>query len=272
MARKITSGLVGGTEIGGISFASSSFSAGSDNNISIVTQGTGNISLDSDTTISENLTLQAQSDMRLSDADSSNWVAFQAPSTVASDVTWTLPATDASVNGHALISNAAGTLSWGLAGATITDESSDSGTNYPVFSSTAVAGNITSTRAASSKMSFVPSTGTLSVSAIKVNGTARILWTEVLRTANHTIGLADSFRVMNMSGTGLTLTIPTNTTTPFPIGSVVKMYVGGPGTVVIGGAGVTINYSSATLTYAVGKEVYIRKRGTNEWTVSTFAF
>jgi hypothetical protein len=272
VARKITSGLVGGTEVGGISFASSSFFAGSDNNISIATQGTGNLILNTDTVITENVLLQSQSDIRLSDADSSNWLALQAPASVTSNVTWTLPSTDSAVNGHALISNSAGTLSWGLAGATITDESSDSGTNYPVFSSTATPGNITSTRAASSRMSFVPSTGTLSVSAINVNGIAKILWTEVLRTANHTIELSDRNRVMNMSGTGLTLTIPTNTTTAFPIGSVVKMYVGGPGTVVIGGAGVTINYSSATLTYAVGKEVYIRKRGTNEWTVSTFAF
>lgn len=63
-----------------------------------------------------NITLNAQSDVRFADADSSNWVAFQAPSTVASNVTWTLPATDASVAGHALKSDAAGTLSWGTAG------------------------------------------------------------------------------------------------------------------------------------------------------------
>lgn len=62
------------------------------------------------------LTLNAQSDLRFADTDSSNWVAFQAPGTVASNVTWTLPATDATVSGHALKSNAAGTLSWGTAG------------------------------------------------------------------------------------------------------------------------------------------------------------
>jgi hypothetical protein len=62
------------------------------------------------------ITLNAQSDLRFADADSSNWVAFQAPSTVASNVTWTLPATDASVSGYALKSNGAGQLSWGLAG------------------------------------------------------------------------------------------------------------------------------------------------------------
>ena len=67
-------------------------------------------------TMTGNITLNAQSDLRFADADSSNWVAFQAPSTVASNVTWTLPATDASVSGYALKSNGAGQLSWGLAG------------------------------------------------------------------------------------------------------------------------------------------------------------
>jgi hypothetical protein len=37
-----------------------------------------------------NLTLNAQGDVRFADSDSSNWVAFQAPATVASNVTWTL--------------------------------------------------------------------------------------------------------------------------------------------------------------------------------------
>ena len=67
-------------------------------------------------TLTGDLTLNAQSDLRFADADSSNWVGFQAPSTVTSNVTWTLPATDASVSGYALKSDGAGNLSWGLAG------------------------------------------------------------------------------------------------------------------------------------------------------------
>ena len=67
-------------------------------------------------TLTGDITLNAQSDLRFADADSSNWVAFQAPSTVSANVTWTLPATDASVSGYALKSNGAGQLSWGLAG------------------------------------------------------------------------------------------------------------------------------------------------------------
>ncbi len=62
------------------------------------------------------LTLNAQSDLRFADSDSSNWVAFQAPGTISANVTWTLPATDATVNGHALKSDGSGNLSWGTAG------------------------------------------------------------------------------------------------------------------------------------------------------------
>ena len=63
------------------------------------------------------LTLQAQNDLRFADADSSNYVGFQAPATVSSSLTWTLPAADAAVSGYALVSDASGTLSWAAAGA-----------------------------------------------------------------------------------------------------------------------------------------------------------
>tara|TARA_R100001510_G_scaffold54069_1_gene56315 strand:- start:1223 stop:2026 length:804 start_codon:yes stop_codon:yes gene_type:complete len=62
------------------------------------------------------VTLQAQSDLRFADSDSSNFVALQAPATISSNFTLTLPATDSPVSGYALISNGSGTLSWGEAG------------------------------------------------------------------------------------------------------------------------------------------------------------
>jgi len=61
------------------------------------------------------LTLQAQTDLRFADSDSSHYVGFQAPATVASSLTWTLPATDAAVSGYALVSNGSGVLSWAAA-------------------------------------------------------------------------------------------------------------------------------------------------------------
>jgi len=63
------------------------------------------------------LTLQGQNDLRFADADSSHYVGFQAPATVSSSLTWTLPSADAAVSGYALVSDASGTLSWAAAGA-----------------------------------------------------------------------------------------------------------------------------------------------------------
>ena len=59
--------------------------------------------------------LNAQKDVRFGDADSSHYVAFQAPATVASNVTWTLPAADSS-GSQALTSNGSGTLAWSSTG------------------------------------------------------------------------------------------------------------------------------------------------------------
>ena len=67
-------------------------------------------------TFTGDITLNAQSDLRFADSDSSNWVAFQAPATVSSNVTWTLPDADATSSGQALVSDASGTLSWATAG------------------------------------------------------------------------------------------------------------------------------------------------------------
>jgi hypothetical protein len=58
------------------------------------------------------LLLTNQRDLRFGDSDNSNWVALQAPATVSSNLTWTLPATD-STGTQALVSNGSGTLSWG---------------------------------------------------------------------------------------------------------------------------------------------------------------
>ena len=58
------------------------------------------------------LTLNAQKDLRFADADSSNYVALQAPATITSNFTLTLPSADAAVSGYVLASDGSGTLSW----------------------------------------------------------------------------------------------------------------------------------------------------------------
>lgn len=75
------------------------------------------------------VTLNAQSDLRFADSDSSNWVAFQAPATIASNVTWTLPSADGTAN-QVLQTDGSGTLSWSTAGASVT--TSDTAPTTPV--------------------------------------------------------------------------------------------------------------------------------------------
>jgi hypothetical protein len=93
------------------------FSSGADA-IDIATAGTRRFGVSSAgelTVYGGNLTLNGQGDLRLADSDSSNYVALQAPATVASNVTFTLPSADGT-NGQVLATNGTGTLSFTAAG------------------------------------------------------------------------------------------------------------------------------------------------------------
>ena len=79
-------------------------------------------------TFTGDITVNAQKDVRFADADSSNYVALQAPATVSSNVTWTLPAADGSANQH-LKTDGSGALGWA------TDSSTDS-TKMPLAGGT----------------------------------------------------------------------------------------------------------------------------------------
>jgi hypothetical protein len=62
------------------------------------------------------LTMNAENEIRFADADSSNYVALKAASSIASNVSWTLPAADGAV-GQFLSTDGGGTLSWVSQGA-----------------------------------------------------------------------------------------------------------------------------------------------------------
>ncbi len=63
-------------------------------------------------TSSEHFCVSGQKEIRYLDSDSSNYIGFKAPSSVTSNVIWTLPATDATTSGYVLASDASGNLSW----------------------------------------------------------------------------------------------------------------------------------------------------------------
>ena len=84
------------------------------------------ISSGGDVTLTQNLILNAQGDIRFADSDSSNYVAFQAPNTISSNVTWTLPAADGDED-QVLSTNGSGTLAWADSGG----GGGSSGSSYP---------------------------------------------------------------------------------------------------------------------------------------------
>jgi hypothetical protein len=68
-------------------------------------------------TFTGNITINAQGDFRFADSDSSNYVGFQAPATVTSNLVWTLPAADGSAN-QLLKTDGSGNLGWATDSAT----------------------------------------------------------------------------------------------------------------------------------------------------------
>jgi lipopolysaccharide export system protein LptA len=111
------------------------------------------------TTIKGNLAVDSGKTFAIK-GSSSGSITFQAAA-AAGSVTYTLPSTDGT-NGFALVTNGSGTLSWAVAGATITDDSSTT-TLYPVMSSSNT-GNFTSAKLSSTKYTFNALTGVLTTS------------------------------------------------------------------------------------------------------------
>jgi len=87
------------------------------------------------TTFSSNITMNAQSDVRFADADSSNYIALQAPTAVSANVTFSLPAADGS-SGDVLQTDGSGNLSF----TTISTETIPAGSVMPYAGSTAPSG------------------------------------------------------------------------------------------------------------------------------------
>lgn len=163
MGRRQTGGVVGNTGFSAVFVDDTTISTAELNDdLTIDPNGTGIVQFDTDVQI------KGQQDLRFADSDSSNYVGFQAPATISSNVTWTLPSADGS-NGQALVTNGSATLSWGSLGVSVTNNTIDASTYYPTFTTT-TSGSLSGLVVSSSKLTFQPSTGTLT--ATIVNGTS----------------------------------------------------------------------------------------------------
>lgn len=257
MARRISAGSAGGAGVGGLNITSTSISAADDLNVTVDPKGTGIFEVAGDQQ------LNAQSDLRFADSDSSNWVAFQAPATVASNVTWTLPDADATTANQSLVSDSAGTLSWVTTGAQISDESGDGTANYIIFG-TATSSTLLNVRVNSSDLTYTPGTGELAATQADFNGTVKSLLLENTTTTSKNLALTDQNRVVACNNTtDITITVPLNTTVPHPIGTVIYVYRYNTGGVQITAeAGVTLNQAGGL---GGNEQIVCRKRDTDIW-------
>jgi hypothetical protein len=158
MARKVSAGIAGGAAVAGLQAFTTTLTSASNLDITVEPAGTGRF------LINGNAQLLAQGDLRFADADSSNWVAFQAPATIAANYTLTLPTTDGT-NDQVLTTNGSGTLSWTGKSIAVENNNSDSSTNFILFS-TISSGNLVTSRVSNTALTFQPSTGTFTATAI----------------------------------------------------------------------------------------------------------
>ena len=163
MARKITGGLVGSSTLLGTVQISpdNAIATAANQDITLSPGGTGQV------ISTANIQLNAQTDLRWADADSSNWVAFQAPATISSNITWTLPATDGT-SGQVITTNASGTLSWSSKSIAVSDQTASATIHYPVIATT-TSGDLSSANVSTTKMTFQPSTGKLNLLGAQVS-------------------------------------------------------------------------------------------------------
>jgi hypothetical protein len=72
-----------------------------------------------------------------------------------------------------LTTNGSGTLAWATNSVVISDETADAASNYVAFT-TATTGQITTARVSSSKLTFQPSSGTLSSTVVSSTGNTTV--------------------------------------------------------------------------------------------------
>lgn len=159
MARRISTGITGKNVLGSLVAVNNSLRSVVDNeDVILQASGTG---ISRSTT---NFQIDSQNGLRLADSDSSNFVALRAPATVASNITYTLPGSGVSAD-YFLKTDAGGNLSWALAAVSVTNQTTDTAVYYPTMT-TATTGTLTAVSTTNTKLTFQPSSGILTATAI----------------------------------------------------------------------------------------------------------
>jgi hypothetical protein len=196
------------------------------------------------------ITLGSGSDLRFRETGGgTDYVAFQAPASIAASVTWTLPGVDGG-SGEVLTTNGSGTLSWASAGSATTVTTNTDNTNttrYLVFGATATAGATLYVDDTTTPLSYNPSTAALTVGG-NVSATTVNKVTLTAPATGSTLTVADG-KTLTASNT-LTFTGTDASSVAFGAGGTV-VYTSGLGT---GVATFLATPSSANLISAITDE------------------
>lgn len=112
MGRRITVGVLPGG-VGQLSIENNTVRTVDTNaNLTLAANGSGIVEVSNDVTFLANITVNAQGDLRLADADSSNYIAIHAPASVGTNYTITLPSAAPTQNNFVLQSDTNGVTSW----------------------------------------------------------------------------------------------------------------------------------------------------------------
>ena len=174
----ISTGAVAATITKTINIGTGS-AASSTTNVNLGSANGGTVTVNKDLVVSGDISANGTSVMVKSlrfietAGDSKDWVAFQAPASIATSLTWTLPGTDGS-NGQVLSTNGSGTLAWATTSSATTVTTTSDNTNatrYLVFAEGAGESKTLLVDEATGPLSYNPSTGDLTVTGdLNVNG------------------------------------------------------------------------------------------------------
>ena len=163
MPRKVSTGRVGGPVLGSLSTSSNTFSS-VETNANIVFEPDGTGIVQSNTDIQTN----ARAGVRFADTDSSNYVKLQAPATVGTNLTLTLPSASGT-SGQAIVTDGSGNLSFSNNFLTVTNRSAaDTGTYFIAMSDGTSGTEDTLSVADNTRLEFVPNPGLLKVNSVAV--------------------------------------------------------------------------------------------------------
>lgn len=112
-------------------------------------------------------------------------------------------------------------------------------------------------------------TGALpAIDGSSLTGVAPLYFVENVQTGNYTLALSDVAKVVAMdNSSAATVTVPSNSSVAFPVGTVINVYAMTANTVTIAAeSGVTVRNSGDISDQYV--EVSLRKRDTDEWVLS----